>query len=329
MGAVEEECYACILLVCGLPGCGKSTFCRALTAEGDSGQPFLGRVAKWHHICYDEFEQKLRKDTSTFEVAAWKAGREQAAERARELVAAANESKEHCVILLDDNMYYRSMRKGWYHLARENCCVYRQVFITACPSTCLQRNASREPLQRVPDFSIEHMAESFEWPAEGGKSWECQPLVTTKLDSEAQGTDGQLAAFVQRWLLAEQQEDPRGFWLPLPIEAGKEDLEPESQSEAHNCDVALRRVVSRALACIPAEISDAKSALAKGWSTRKSELVKSVGKTCKELGAEGAAKAAELIQEAEVLFLESCVADVQSKQRAQLLDAQQQSDQAA
>lgn len=45
--------------------------------------------------------------------------------------------------------------------------------IEAPKAVCLERNRGREAACRVPDFSIEHMAEAFEWPA-GGKTWEAQ-----------------------------------------------------------------------------------------------------------------------------------------------------------
>ena len=39
---------------------------------------------------------------------------------------------------------------------------------------CLERNRHRQTADRVPDFSIEHMAEVFEWPPCGGNTWEAQ-----------------------------------------------------------------------------------------------------------------------------------------------------------
>ena len=46
--------------------------------------------------------------------------------------------------------------------------------LEAPTAICLERNRYRDVADRVPDFSIEHMAEVFEWPPHGGNSWEAQ-----------------------------------------------------------------------------------------------------------------------------------------------------------
>lgn len=48
------------------------------------------------------------------------------------------------------------------------------VKLQAPTAVCLERNRRREAADRVPDFSIEHMAEVFEWPPSGGNTWEAQ-----------------------------------------------------------------------------------------------------------------------------------------------------------
>ena len=54
--------------------------------------------------------------------------------------------------------------------------------LEAPTAVCLERNRHREAADRVPDFSIEHMAEVFEWPPCGGNTWEAQdgPLFPRK-----------------------------------------------------------------------------------------------------------------------------------------------------
>ena len=46
--------------------------------------------------------------------------------------------------------------------------------VKAPTAICLERNRRREGAAQVPEFSIEHMAEVFEWPSTLGKTWEAQ-----------------------------------------------------------------------------------------------------------------------------------------------------------
>ena len=46
--------------------------------------------------------------------------------------------------------------------------------VKAPTAICLERNRCREGAAQVPEFSIEHMAEVFEWPSTLGKTWEAQ-----------------------------------------------------------------------------------------------------------------------------------------------------------
>uniref|UniRef100_A0A6T1G554 L-seryl-tRNA(Sec) kinase n=1 Tax=Alexandrium monilatum TaxID=311494 RepID=A0A6T1G554_9DINO len=187
---------ACLLLVCGLPGCGKTSFCKVLLARAAEDPCLLGSNAEWHHICYDEIEADLRGPAGDFDPSAWQAARERCMQEAERLLA---ERAQRAVLLLDDNMYYRSMRKRWYHFARERGCAYRQVFLQAPQEVCLERNDGRPPASQVPAFSILHMAEVFEWPRDTGETWEAQPCVTTVLEADSLSTDHQVEGFVSSW----------------------------------------------------------------------------------------------------------------------------------
>ena len=139
--------HACLLLVCGLPGSGKTSFCRALVAQGGLG-------AKWVHVCYDEVEQGLRFDQSKFDPDTWQQARMKVVSDVRQLLEASSASEHGMVIVLDDNMYYRSMRKRWYHLCRECSCAYRQLFLQASEEVCIQRNEQRDARSRVPESEL-------------------------------------------------------------------------------------------------------------------------------------------------------------------------------
>lgn len=291
----------CILLVCGLPGCGKSSFCRRLLQKS-STEALMGAAA-WHHLCYDDVEAEVRVaagNGSGFDPGTWQAARRQVAQRAQALIAQGDGRKQ--VLVLDDNMYYRSMRKHWYHFATEQGCSFHQVFLQASPEICLERNRARPPSGQVPDFSIRHMADVFEWPRLEGKSWEAHQQVSIVLDCGNVSTDEQVDRFVRT---AEA-----GFWRPPPH---GEDDQPagHNHSTAHYMDLALRKVVSRALAEAPSSLAkQAKSSLAKRWGSRKAAMVAEFGALTAEALEDGTA-----FNEMEESFLRSCVADIRQSSK--------------
>lgn len=264
----------------------------------------LGCHAEWRHICYDDVEADLRGPTGEFNPSAWQAARKHCAAVVEGLLASQPAPSKRAVLLLDDNMYYRSMRKQWYHFAREHGCTYRQVFLQAAQEVCLERNEGRELASRVPSFSILHMAEAFQWPRAEGEAWEAQPSVTTLLEAGTQSTELQVASFLDGWAAP-----GRPFWGPPP--AAEELGVPDVQSDGHACDLVLRRVVTQAIAHVPQELAPAKSTLAKKWGARKGELVKQLSSTLKAEGVPGDSTS-DLIHEMEAAFLRSCVADVQT-----------------
>jgi tRNA uridine 5-carbamoylmethylation protein Kti12 len=53
------------------------------------------------------------------------------------------------VVIVDDIMFYRSMRRDVYRIAREHSCGYVSIFINISLEIALKRNASRELPSRV------------------------------------------------------------------------------------------------------------------------------------------------------------------------------------
>ena len=110
--ALEAPATTCLLLVCGLPGSGKSSFCHELVSQGQGVQGIQGtqgtQGASWIHFCYDDVERALRADRSSFDPETWQAARAKITADIASLLDLESESNR--VIVLDDNMYYRSMR---------------------------------------------------------------------------------------------------------------------------------------------------------------------------------------------------------------------------
>jgi tRNA uridine 5-carbamoylmethylation protein Kti12 len=84
----------------------------------------------------------------------------------------------HRLIVVDDNMYYRSMRQECYRLARQLGTAYVQVHLQVPLELALQRNRDRQPDMQVPESALRRMAASFEEPgAAAGRLWEKHTLT--------------------------------------------------------------------------------------------------------------------------------------------------------
>ena len=141
----------CLVLLCGLPGVGKSTIVRAILKVAGG----LGIAT--NVIDYDELtasiaasessvvglnssSRSLEKPPNSWSVNAWRESRVHAFSKCRSLIqghyrdalgsespgtSAAEATSEKCterkkrIILLDDNFFYASMRKPFYRLARQ------------------------------------------------------------------------------------------------------------------------------------------------------------------------------------------------------------------
>jgi len=95
------------------------------------------------------------------------------------------------VVLLDDNMHYRSMRRVYHRLARDGrlgCCT---LCLPLPLAEALRRNAARQESARVADATVSHMAEVLQWPDPARHPWECS---TISLPSASSSGAGALAA---------------------------------------------------------------------------------------------------------------------------------------
>ena len=121
---------ACLVVLCGLPGAGKSTLCRTLRDSMDV--LFEAPSPKIWHVCFDDVENSLAASSQaeSFSAEVWQKSRKKAHEAVERLLSkncAAGSGNRH-LILVDDNMYYRSMRHSMFQLARQ--CTYSPRIIT-------------------------------------------------------------------------------------------------------------------------------------------------------------------------------------------------------
>ena len=150
-----------ILLICGLPASGKSTLSRALTQAFQSDHWIV------QHLEIDAlYEHSFEDAPPSFSPSHWKAARQQALDQTKtHLARVCSGSQQRSVLILDDNFYYKSMRKPFLRLTREfPLLVVVVVHCQASLPLLLLRNAARPPSRRVPDEAMHRISQRFEPP---------------------------------------------------------------------------------------------------------------------------------------------------------------------
>ncbi|XP_056006451.1 L-seryl-tRNA(Sec) kinase-like isoform X2 [Ostrea edulis] len=202
----------CVVVLCGVPGSGKSTFANYLikNQKGDNcdGQGVQKRrddasSIHWLLVSYDDIiPSDVERNIIEREVPnAWKSHREKVQNAVESLIQTLKPSSEmtepitndnsdchsksfgeflwemrgredgSVVIVIDDNMYYTSMRYKFYQLTRKYRVGYCQVHTECDTDVSLVRNRQRTSRQ-VPDDIILNMAARFEAPNPEHNSWE-------------------------------------------------------------------------------------------------------------------------------------------------------------
>ena len=122
--------------------------------------------------------------------------------------------KRH-VVLLDDNMYYRSMRYEFYSLCRQREAAFAQLHVVASEDVARKRNESRE--NPIPEHVCARLTSLCEYPDPKSNSWEKNTVVADSSESSKE---------VFRKLLEAWRNPPP----PLPTE--KELAELKARLEA-------------------------------------------------------------------------------------------------
>ena len=260
----------CIVVLCGLPGSGKTTFSRSF-AEAEDAQQLLqlaGRPVRVWHVCYDRVEEELGgagQSVLAFDVQNWQESRLVAMQKLSCLLEEHGaDGEERHVVVVDDNMYYRSMRHSVYQLACRHLAGYVQVHLDVPLARAMERNGAREAHERVPDSVMASMAERLQPPDGERHHWE-------RLSVAADATLPQEELHAAMWApLGEALQ--RGWAAPAHVRAPTaEQLAEQAASRkanltslVHNADIVLRKAVGQVMA---AAVGDKK---------HKASLVKSL-----------------------------------------------------
>jgi tRNA uridine 5-carbamoylmethylation protein Kti12 len=245
-----------LVALCGLPGCGKSTLARAVAAEPE---PVSGRALDVRVVSFDAFEAA----DSGWSPETWHAGRAAAHASVASSVASLSaagggDDAPLAVLLVDDNAWYRSMRRAHYCTVREangrdsgDAWAYATLYL-ACPlPLALARNAQRPASNRVPPDVIEGMHGALQPPSTDG-DWESGHAVTIDASAALDGT----TATVLEWLRDTTAHGPRASrHVPRPVvvdgDGGDEARAATAASVLHSAELLLRGHVGREIAAAP------------------------------------------------------------------------------
>ena len=306
-GAVEPPGGA-LCVLCGLPGAGKSTLAAHLleSAPRELSRALGRRVRVWH-VCFDTVVEALETErgASAFDPEIWHDARRLVLASTRRHFSAADASAARpatrplpqlgrCapaddedgaapfeLVVLDDNMVYRSMRRAYWRVARDLGLGYATLACRAPLDVALARNAGRAA--PVAEATVRHMAEVIEWPESGG---------------------------AHAWEAHVPHDEPAGVpWAPLAralsappppsaepsAEASSSAAAATAASAAHTLDLRLRRAAALHLGSADAARLEpsARAALARALSDQKKTLLARARAARAGHGAEEAAAACD------------------------------------
>lgn len=148
-----------IVVLIGLPASGKTTFSRKIVRKLSTSS------YRCHTINYDSIIKDHNKDS-------YSRSRKCILDSVESLITSLRSKNLPCkqLILIDDNMYYSSMRYTYYKLARSFNLSFLQVFIDVDVNIALLRNSRRSG--KIPEKVIEDMALRLEVPDSHRNHWE-------------------------------------------------------------------------------------------------------------------------------------------------------------
>ena len=262
MASSSTSCGSLILLL-GLPGCGKTTFAEKLRAVLEQQQGLVPVIISFDKFIPLEEQAAFSQQASESDEKLFKSQR--TALRNGILQALADEHgstkevsiinecvKEHIlkelknaatankfpILILDDNHYYRSMRYEYYQVAREFSFSFLQLGFTCSMEEVLRRNRNRKDC--IAESVIKNMALKLESPNPLKHHWEGFSFQIS--------TEGDNATSAEEvWALVKEVI----LFPVLPIEDHSEEAEESrktcSQNVLHQSDNMLRKLVSNDL----------------------------------------------------------------------------------
>lgn len=142
-------------------------------------------------------------------------------------------NKENFVIIIDDNLYYRSMRYEWCQVARQVGFGFAQIFIDCPLEVAILRNNDRSEYDKLPDDVIITMHRRLEKP--DLKGFEEQTLV---LDERRDVADHEIL-----YLIRDAIDNYAKYLQDIDTLREEKRAENHKKSLIHQVDCALREII--------------------------------------------------------------------------------------
>ncbi|XP_035785619.1 L-seryl-tRNA(Sec) kinase-like [Anopheles albimanus] len=277
-GTLHKMTRICLNVLIGIPASGKTTYCAQMERAASEQMNVV-------HVCYDTFVPiDTQYDQFHDEAGSYKRHRQHLLSSVEAIIVSIRNndhgtlerllqdwvrefkeplklpspllhSKDY-LFLIDDNMYYRSMRMEWLQVARRRSLGFFGTFFDVPLELALQRNQSRE--RPIPEATIRRMWMRLENPCSEVYGWE-QNIVSI---------DGTLEGFNEILSIARHCfEKPEQMVNIMPST-------PMEQSVIHQIDLLLRKAISERMALAKNKLSKSDlRTLASVLQERKLELL--------------------------------------------------------
>lgn len=287
-----------ILVMCGLPGAGKSHWARRLQASAASSRNQVQAEAgccddEVRHVEFDAVEAGLFREAGddgnlndpldTWHRARVKASEEAEAillEAATEEPAESPKRRRRLALVLDDNMYYASMRREAYQLAARCGAGYGCVHVATPLDVALARNKARPPGQAVTEEVIRRMHTKLQVPDPAIRSWEANAVTIL---NATETRDEEAETLRKIWAVIEC-----GWATPaiVPAPSAEEEVAKDAdrrrtrENELHATELTLRKIIGMAMLVArggEGALSESVSSLGPRFSAAKAVVMKAVG----------------------------------------------------